>query len=75
MGLLGSELLDVPLRVKSRHLQCKKPCPLYPRKRTFPDISLKGPHNGRPSHCVGFADLGRLRIFANAFRPDITELA
>ena len=24
-----------PLWVKSRHLQCKKACPLYPRKRTF----------------------------------------
>jgi hypothetical protein len=24
-----------PLWVKSRHLQCKPSCPLYPRKRTF----------------------------------------
>jgi hypothetical protein len=24
-----------PLWVKSRHLQCINPCPLYPRKRTF----------------------------------------
>jgi hypothetical protein len=24
-----------PLWVKSRHMRCTKPCPLYPRKRTF----------------------------------------
>ena len=24
-----------PLWVKSRHSRCKKPCPLYPRKRTL----------------------------------------
>ena len=26
---------ECPLWVKSRHVQCTKPCPLYPRKRTF----------------------------------------
>ena len=25
-----------PLWVKSRHVQCNRPCPLYPRKRTLP---------------------------------------
>src|SRR5262245_51728011 len=24
-----------PLWVKSRHVQCKRPCPLYPRKQTY----------------------------------------
>src|SRR5262245_55011043 len=28
-----------PLWVKSRHVHCTNPCPLYPRKRTFCPIS------------------------------------
>ena len=28
-----------PLWVKSRHLRCKKLCPLYPQKRTFGSAS------------------------------------
>ena len=31
--------LQCPLWVISGHLQCKKPCPLYPRKRTLPATS------------------------------------
>src|SRR5262245_8423126 len=27
--------LQCPLRVKSRHLRCTKPCPVYPRKQTL----------------------------------------
>src|SRR5262245_48109100 len=27
--------MGCPLWVKSRHVRCKKACPLYPRKRTF----------------------------------------
>src|SRR6478752_874282 len=28
------DIRECPLWVKSRHLHCDKPCPLYPRKRT-----------------------------------------
>jgi hypothetical protein len=53
----------------------RKPCPLYPQKRTFDDRQ-KGLHNGRgPLVAFEFDGLRRLSIFANAFRPNIPELA
>jgi len=31
---------ECPLWVKSRHVQCKTACPLYPRKRTLAGVTL-----------------------------------
>jgi len=33
-ALVTSELTECPLWVKSRHMHCKKACPLYPQERT-----------------------------------------
>jgi hypothetical protein len=49
-------MVDVRFGSKSRHLQCKTACPLYPRKQTsagrsasvaLPDVITSHPHSGR----------------------------
>jgi hypothetical protein len=43
-----------PLWVKTRHLQCTNPCPLYPQERTFAvqkQMSALG-HSGHQSKCA-----------------------
>src|SRR5262245_7861178 len=44
-----------PLWIKSRHMECKTSCPLYPRKRT---CALQ----------LGMSDMGQKRTFIGPFR-------
>src|SRR6478735_4236136 len=56
----GVPVGECPLWVKSRHLQCKTPCPLYPPKadiRAAPASSYKCPNN---QHCRMSNNGGRL---------------
>ena len=69
--IMWSDGENVRIGVKSRHLQCKKACPLYPRKRTSTAAGLQCPLSANSDqfapqqttslfdHLVGAGEQGR----------------